>query len=200
MISNKPSTKRLFVGGLPYKFNEGQLLRLFVTEGKVIDARIIHNQWGKSRGIGYVEFENLNDAIQAKQKYHNYEVEPGRTIIVDYAQVDPLSTPEGQQRHIQAQAKKRPQSVRSDNFNRTSAGDSRFVSIHSLNTDRPQEDRQYKPKFGSRLKFSKKGDSSKNKTRSSFEHQRQSVFNSRNFGSKSGAKFAAKTAARRKSR
>ena len=198
MTSNKLPNKRLFVGGLPYKFNEGQLLRLFVTEGKVIDARVIHNQWGRSRGMGYVEFEDLNDATQAKQKFHNYEIEPGRTIIVDYAQIDPMSTPEGQQRHAQAQAGKRPSIRRSDNYSRAPQGDAKFVSIHSLNTDRPQEDQQFKPKFGPRLKFGKKGDSSK--TRANFEHQRQSVFNSRNFGAKSGAKFAAKTAARKKSR
>lgn len=200
MTSNKPVNKRLFIGGLPYKFNEGQLLRLFVTEGKVIDARIIHNQWGKSRGMGYVEFEDLNDAVQAKQKYHNFEIEPGRTIIVDYAQADPMSTPEGQQRHLEAQAKKHPYIRRSDNYHRTPEGDSKFVSIHSLNTDRPAEDSQFKPKFGNRLKFGKRGDSQKSRTRTDFEHQRQSVFNSRNFGARSGSKFAAKTAGRKKSR
>ena len=184
MTSSKPANKRLFVGGLPYKFSEGQLLRLFVPEGKVIDARIIYNQWGRSRGMGYVEFEDLNDAVAAKQKFHNFEIEPGRTIIVDYAQIDPMATPEGQQRHSEAQAKKY-------GFN---------SSIPSLNTDRPEEDRQYKPKFGNRLKFGKKGDSQKSRSRTDFEHQRQSLFNSRNFGARSGAKFAAKTAARRKKR
>ncbi|MFA5827957.1 MAG: hypothetical protein WC841_01155 [Candidatus Shapirobacteria bacterium] len=198
MTSSKSANKRLFIGGLPYKYSEGQLLRLFIGQGKVIDARIIHNQWGKSRGIGYVEFEDLNDAIEAKQKFHNYEIEPGRTIIVDFAQTDPMLTPEGQQRHAEAQAKKRPYIRRSDNYSRTPEGDSKFISTHSLNTDRPQEDQQFKPKFGPRLKFGKKGDSSK--TKASFEHQRQSVFNSRNFGAKTGAKFAARTAARKKTR
>jgi len=197
MTSNKPINKRLFVGGLPYKFTEGQLLRLFVIEGKIIDARIIHNQWGRSRGMGYVEFENQADAIRAKQKYHNYEIEPGRTIIVDYAQIDPMSTPEGQQRHLAAEAKKRPLH-RSNNNPQTTQMDSKFTSIHSLNTDRPIEDRLYKPKFSKNQKFNKK--SSPSKTKANFEHQRQSVFDSRNFGARSGAKFAAKTAARRKKR
>jgi RNA recognition motif-containing protein len=98
--SKDPST-RLFVGSLPYHFTEGQLLDLFVPFGKVISLKIMHNQWGKSRGLGFVEFDNLESAIAAKVKLHNYPIEE-RTIIVDYAEPDPFKTPEGQQRHIQA--------------------------------------------------------------------------------------------------
>jgi RNA recognition motif-containing protein len=98
MTLNKPVSKRLFVGSLPYRFTEGELLSLFITEGKIISLRIMHNQWGKSRGIAFVEFENLDDAISAKEKYHNFLI-GDRTIIVDYAQMDPLLTQEGQQRH-----------------------------------------------------------------------------------------------------
>jgi len=97
----KPVSKRLFIGSLPYRFTEGELLSLFITEGKIISVRIMHNQWGKSRGIGFVEFENLNDAIQAKAKFHNYYI-GDRTIIVDYAEADPFLTAEGQARHEEA--------------------------------------------------------------------------------------------------
>ena len=61
----------------------------------------MHNQWGKSRGLGFVEFDNLPSAIAAKVKLHNFSIED-RTIIVDYAAPDPFKTPEGQQRHLQA--------------------------------------------------------------------------------------------------
>ena len=101
MTENKPVSKRLFIGSLPFRFTEGELLSLFITEGKIISLRIMHNRWGKSRGIGYVEYENLDDAIKAKQKYHNYWIED-RTIIVDYAAPDPFLTPEGQARHQEA--------------------------------------------------------------------------------------------------
>ncbi|MDD2482894.1 MAG: RNA-binding protein [Candidatus Shapirobacteria bacterium] len=97
----KPVSKRLFIGSLPYRFTEGELLSLFVAEGKIISVRIMHNQWGKSRGIGFVEFENLDDAIRAKTKYHNYYI-GDRTIIVDYAEADPFLTAEGQARHEEA--------------------------------------------------------------------------------------------------
>jgi len=97
----KPVSKRLFIGSLPYRFTEGELLSLFVAEGKIISVRIMHNQWGKSRGIGFVEFENLDDAIRAKTKYRNYYI-GDRTIIVDYAEADPFLTTEGQARHEEA--------------------------------------------------------------------------------------------------
>ena len=98
MPSNKPVSKRLFIGSLPYRFTEGELLSLFVAEGKIISVRIMHNQWGKSRGLGFVEFENIDDAIRAKEKYHNYLI-GDRTIIVDYAEADPFLTEEGRARH-----------------------------------------------------------------------------------------------------
>ena len=101
MLSTKPVSKRLFIGSLPYRFTEGELLSLFVAEGKIISVRIMHNQWGKSRGIGFVEFENLDDAIRAKEKYHNYLI-GDRTIIVDYAEADPFLTEEGRARHEEA--------------------------------------------------------------------------------------------------
>lgn len=103
--NNSPST-RLFIGGLPYNYTEGNLLTLFIPFGRVIAIKIMHTPWGKSRGIGFVEFDNLDSAIAAKTKMHNHQVDPNRTIIVDFAAPDPFNTPEGQQRHQQSLAKK----------------------------------------------------------------------------------------------
>jgi RNA recognition motif-containing protein len=99
--NNSPNS-RLFVGGLPYSFTEGELLALFIPFGRVIAVKIMHTQWGKSRGLGFVEFDNLESAIAAKTKMHNYQVDLDRTIIVDYAAPDPFNTPEGKERHQQA--------------------------------------------------------------------------------------------------
>ncbi len=101
MSSTKPVSKRLFIGSLPYHFTEGELLSLFVAEGKIISVRIMHNRWGKSRGLGFVEFENIDDAIRAKEKFHNFYLDD-RTIIVDYAEPDPFLTEEGRARHEEA--------------------------------------------------------------------------------------------------
>lgn len=105
MASNNKPGKRLFIGSLPYKFTEGELLSLFIPEGKIVAVRVMHNKWGKSRGMGYVEFENEADAIRAKEKFHNYHLDD-RSIIVDYAQPDPFLTEEGKQRHLEAQARR----------------------------------------------------------------------------------------------
>ena len=102
---SKDPSLRLFVGSLPYRLTEGQLLEMFAPFGRVVSVKIMHTPWGKSRGLGFVEFDNLESAIAAKTKLHNFPIED-RTIIVDYAQPDPFLTPEGQQRHQEAVAVK----------------------------------------------------------------------------------------------
>jgi RNA recognition motif-containing protein len=206
MNFNKTS-KRLFIGSLPYKFTEGELLSMFVTEGKVISVRIMHTRWGKSRGIGYVEFENEEDAIRAKEKFHNYQV-GDRTIIVDFAQPDPFLTPEGKARHEEAMVKRnkhrRPQQGNSYQANNQN---------HSESNDKFFDQLGFKPRFGS---FSNSNHSQRNSQRSNRpgqkrneqnkpelkfkpgKHVRQSLFESRNFGARTGAKFAGKNKKNRK--
>jgi RNA recognition motif-containing protein len=98
---SKDPSLRLFIGSLPFRMTEGELLEMFAPFGRVVSLKIMHTQWGKSRGLGFVEFDNLESAIAAKTKLHNHPLED-RTIIVDYAEPDPFLTPEGQQRHQQA--------------------------------------------------------------------------------------------------
>ena len=236
MTENKPVSKRLFIGSLPYRFTEGELLSLFIPEGKIISVRIMHNKWGKSRGLGYVEYENLEDAIRAKQKLHNFFIED-RTIIVDYAAPDPFLTPEGQARHQEAlekhpnrrqaqvflphpdsdsddyQQQKRafndrqypPRRQFSDRsslpkesfkYREDNKGKPAFNSLgKSLNRNTTGE---YVPKFFPELSTNKKkfkprpGQKPEYKS-SSPNHVRSSVFKQRNFGSKTGAKFAFKS-------
>ncbi len=161
---DKVPTTRLFIGSLPYKFNEGQLLSLFVPFGRIISIQIVHNQWGKSRGIGFVEFDNLDSAIDAKVKMHNYMVED-RTIIVDYAEPDPFKTPEGQARHEEA-LERHPQRRQQSNYS----------SSPSTNNSRQS-------KWNQSRKFSSSSPSKP-------KHSRQSVYESRNFHSKVGSKFS----------
>jgi RNA recognition motif-containing protein len=214
MSENKPVSKRLFIGSLPYRFTEGELLSLFITEGKIVSVRIMHNKWGKSRGLGYVEYENIDDAIRAKQKYHNFLI-GDRTIIVDYAAPDPFLTPEGQARH-QESLERHPNRRQTPNFLPHPDSDTReyeqkkrsfanreykggkpvFNSVgKSLNRNTTGE---YIPKFfpenfPAKKRFvAKPGQKPEYKSSSPF-HVRSSVFKQRNFGSKIGAKFAAKT-------
>lgn len=218
MSSNKPVSKRLFVGSLPYRFTEGELLSLFISEGKIISVRIMHNQWGKSRGIGFIEFENIDDAINAKEKFHNYII-GDRSIIVDYAQADPFLTEEGKARHQEA-LEKHPNRQQRPNFLPHPDSDTQEYNQKKSYFDKPQK-REYKggkpvfnsvgkslnknttgeyiPKFFPELGVNKKrkfrpkpGQKPEYKSSSDL-HVRSSVFKQRNFHSKVGAKFAAKT-------
>jgi RNA recognition motif-containing protein len=166
---NNP-TKRLFVGSLPYSMTEGQLLELFVQFGRIVSLKIMHTPWGKSRGLGFVEFETLDQAIEAKTKMHNYAL-TDRSIIVDYAQEDPAKTREGQERHQQAVAR-RPQKFQS--FEPTA---------HLPHPDSDQKDsrpphKEYKHSFS--------------KSPENFEHKRQSVYDAKHHHAGVGKKFASR--------
>ena len=238
MNESKPVSKRLFVGSLPYRFTEGELLDIFIPEGKIISLRILHNRWGKSRGMGYVEYENIDDAIRAKEKYHNFRL-GDRTIIVDYAQPDPFLTPEGQARHEEA-LEKHPNRRQSQNYlphpdSDTQEYQQRRLEAHSNSSSsftprqdfRPTSNQEVNPKSkkykGGKPVFSSVGkslnrnnvgeyvpkffpeiDPNKKKFRprpgqkpeyksSSPLHVRSTVFKQRVFGSRVGAKFAAKS-------
>lgn len=166
---NNVPAKRLFIGGVPYNFREGQLLSLFVECGKVIDVRIIKNRWGKSKGLAYIEFENIQDAITAKEKFHNYHIQDDRTIIVDFARPDPFLTPEGKARHRAAQKRK-------EEYH------SQPRPTKTGQTDRPTGSGR-PPQFSS--------------SPPSTEHVRQTVYESRRHGSHIGAKFARRTTNRK---
>ena len=63
--------RTLFVGGLPRRINNRELLRLFRPEGRIISYRIMKNREGFSRGFGFVEFANPRDAWKSIQKWNN---------------------------------------------------------------------------------------------------------------------------------
>lgn len=160
---NKEPNIRLFVGSLPYDFTEGQLLELFAPFGRIVSLKIMHTQWGRSRGLGFVEFDNLESAIAAKVKMHNHPLED-RTIIVDYAEPDPFLTPEGQQRHQEA----------------TEVKEKRFARFHkNLPSAQHQDDDRPAP-----VPFVKKT------IKPVFGATRQSLYDQRTHHSHVGAKFA----------
>ena len=167
MDKKRSPNKRLFIGSLPFRFTEGELLELFVPFGKVVSLKIMHNRWGKSRGLGFIEFEELESAVAAKEKLHRFKL-GDLAIIVDYSEPDPFLTPEGQERHLDA-LKRHPQRAQSTS---TIVGKKVFKNKDSNEKDSPI----------------KHFNSPKN-----FEHQRQSVFESRYHHSKIGAKFAARS-------
>ena len=56
----------IYVGNLDFKVNEQDLENLFSEYGSVSSAKIITDKFnGRSKGFGFVEMENQNDAAKA---------------------------------------------------------------------------------------------------------------------------------------
>jgi len=190
MPSNNPQ-KRLFVGSLPFRFPSAKLVSMFSPFGKIVDWQIVYDKWGKSRGMAYVEFDSLDSAIEAKTKLHRSPVED-RTIIVDYAQPDPLSTPEGQKRHQEA-VDRRLKGLAPQGYNpsRPRRESTRPTSLSGSIIR--QKDKNVKVIV---IPISEEGFSHpkyKSKHAGKKGHIRESIFKQRYFGSSQGKKFAAKT-------
>lgn len=78
-------SKRLFVGGLPYSVTSAQLGEMFAAFGKVLTADVITDKYsGTSKGFGFVDMENDEDADKAIKKLDGSELE-GRKIAVNVA-------------------------------------------------------------------------------------------------------------------
>jgi len=77
--------KKLFVGGLPWATTSDDLKQLFSQHGTVATATVITDKMtGRSRGFGFVEFENDAEANAAEQALNNTDFQ-GRTLIVKEA-------------------------------------------------------------------------------------------------------------------
>ncbi len=78
------STK-LYVGSLPFSVTEQELQGLFEPHGKVMSARLIIDKIsGRSKGFGFVEYENAEDATKAIEALNNSDM-GGRKIVVSEA-------------------------------------------------------------------------------------------------------------------
>jgi len=76
---------KLYVGNLPYSVNDEKLKEMFASYGNVLSAKIIvDNMSGQSKGFGFVELENKDDALKAIKALHETEYS-GRNIIVNEA-------------------------------------------------------------------------------------------------------------------
>src|SRR3989344_9193842 len=77
--------KKLYVGGLPYSTGEAELKEAFAQAGPVESATIITDKMsGRSRGFGFVEMANDEDAPKAIEMWHNKDF-GGRTLTVNEA-------------------------------------------------------------------------------------------------------------------
>jgi len=83
------SQTKLFVGGLNRKLRWKDLREEFSKFGEVAFARVkLDQETNKSRGFGFVEFVNPEDASKAKQAMDGQEI-MGRAVNVDFAKENP---------------------------------------------------------------------------------------------------------------
>ncbi len=76
---------RIYVGGLPYSTNNEGLRRLFAQAGEVTEASVVEDRFsGQSKGFGFVDMPNDNEAKDAISKFDGYTLE-GRPLTVNEA-------------------------------------------------------------------------------------------------------------------
>ena len=77
---------RIYVGNLPYTADNEQLAQLFAAFGEVLEAAVIMDRdTGRSKGFGFVQMANDNEAHNAIQSL-NGTMFGNRTIRVNEAQ------------------------------------------------------------------------------------------------------------------
>ena len=76
---------KLFVGGLPFSTTDDELKELFATHGSVASATVVRDRdSGRSKGFGFVEFENDEEGKAAETALNGSDV-GGRNISVAQA-------------------------------------------------------------------------------------------------------------------
>ncbi|MEA2005985.1 MAG: RNA-binding protein [Acidobacteriota bacterium] len=78
-------SEQIYVGNLSYNMTEGSLRELFEQYGEVVSVKIIQDRMsGRSKGFGFVEMANKEEAETAIQRINGTEVD-GRNIKVNFA-------------------------------------------------------------------------------------------------------------------
>src|SRR3990167_7465608 len=74
---------RLYVGNLPYTVNQAKLEEIFSPFGTIVSASVITDKFsGRSKGFGFVEFDNDDAAKEAIAKLDGTDME-GRPLRVN---------------------------------------------------------------------------------------------------------------------
>jgi RNA recognition motif-containing protein len=75
----------IYVGNLPYTFTSDDLERLFAPYGTVSSAQVLADRdTGRSRGFGFVEMENDDEARKAMGELDGRDAD-GRNLTVNEA-------------------------------------------------------------------------------------------------------------------
>ena len=76
---------KVYVGNLPWSIDSNGLKKLFESFGEITEATVIADRFSKrSKGFGFVTFENDEDAQKAISEMNEKEIE-GRALKVNEA-------------------------------------------------------------------------------------------------------------------
>lgn len=85
-LSSKNKSMNIFVGSLSFKLTEAELKEIFEEYGEVTSAKIIMDRdSGRSKGFGFVEMPDDNQAKKAIQELNGAEIN-GRAVVVNQAE------------------------------------------------------------------------------------------------------------------
>lgn len=78
---------KLFVAGLPYDVDDAELTEIFEKCGTILSAKVaIDRETGKSKGFGFVEMKNDDEAREAIELLNNIALGRNKTMIVKEAE------------------------------------------------------------------------------------------------------------------
>lgn len=76
---------KLFVGGLPFSTTDDEMKEVFAAHGTVVSAVVVKDRdTGRSKGFGFVEFENDEEGKAAEKALNGSDL-GGRSITVNEA-------------------------------------------------------------------------------------------------------------------
>lgn len=74
----------IFVGGLPYKLTEGDILAVFSQYGEIVNINLVRDKKsGKSQGYCFLAYEDQRSSVLAVDNFNGIQM-LGRTIRVDH--------------------------------------------------------------------------------------------------------------------
>jgi len=82
-VSRTPSKTTLYVSNLPFSVDNNRLSDIF-KDLKISKAYVVIDRNGRSKGFGFVDFENEDDQKEALTKAENFEID-GRKLKVNIA-------------------------------------------------------------------------------------------------------------------
>lgn len=122
----------VYVKNLPEGFDDDKLRDLFETYGKIISAKVMSDDSGKTRGFGFVSFEDHEAAAKAVDELQQKDID-GREIYVGRAQ---------KKAERQAELKDKFERMKRDRINRYHG-----VNLYVKNLDEQIDDERLRKEF-----------------------------------------------------